>query len=315
MQHAMYRRELLTFITAADKGSFLQTAEVLYTTPASVMNQINKLEAAVGVKLLQRSTQGVSLTAAGRVFYQDCQEIIRQCDAAVARARQTAEPQRQIIRIGTSILRPCRILMQLLSRIDDGSLPFSIRVVSFDDSPSGMQAMLKSIGQEIDCFAGPCDSTAWQSNFNILHLQDISCAIGVPRRHRLSGREGQGPLSFADLQGETLLLVQRGHSPVLDALRDDLEKNHPEIRIQDLPHFYDLSSFNTCVNSCCLMETLELWQDVHPGVITMQMQWPWRMPLGMVYSKTPSAAVMEFAERLKSCLSLPAAAQSIVPGP
>ncbi len=307
MQQAIYRREIGTFITAADQGSFLQAAHVLYTTPASVMNQINKLEEAVGVKLLQRSTQGVSLTAAGRIFYQDCQEIIKQCEAAVTRARQTADPLRQIIRIGTSILRPCRILMQLLTRIDDGSLPFSIRVVPFDDTPAGLQAMLNSIGQDIDCFAGPCDSTAWQHHFNILHLQDISCAIGVPRRHRLAGRAGSGPLSWDDLQGETLLLVQRGHSPVLDALRDDLEKCHPEVRIQDLPHFYDLSSFNTCVNSCCLMETLELWQDVHPGVITMQMQWPWRIPLGMVYSKTPSAVVREFAERLQSILNQPAA--------
>lgn len=224
MRNAMYRRELVTFITVADKGSFMQASQVLYTTPASVMNQINKLEEAVGAQLLQRTTQGVSLTAAGRVFYQDCLEIMKQCEAAVSRARQAVDPQRQVIRIGTSILRPCRILMQLLSSIDDVGLPFSIRVVPFDDTPEGMQGMLKSIGTEIDCFAGPCDSAVWQSEFNILKLKDINCAIGVPRRHPLSAKAGSGPLSWEDLAGQTLLLVQRGHSPVLDAMRDDIEK-------------------------------------------------------------------------------------------
>ena len=40
----MYTKELLAFVTVAGEGSFLKAAKKLYLTPASVMNQINKLE-------------------------------------------------------------------------------------------------------------------------------------------------------------------------------------------------------------------------------------------------------------------------------
>ncbi len=39
----MYIRELTTLIAVADQGSFLKAAKELYITPASVMNQMNKL--------------------------------------------------------------------------------------------------------------------------------------------------------------------------------------------------------------------------------------------------------------------------------
>ena len=53
----MYIRELTTFITVADQGSFLKAAQELYITPASVMNQMNKLENLVGAKLVERTNQ------------------------------------------------------------------------------------------------------------------------------------------------------------------------------------------------------------------------------------------------------------------
>ena len=59
-------RELITFITVADKCSFLKAAKELYITPASVMNQMNKLESIIGAKLIERTNQGIYLTASGR---------------------------------------------------------------------------------------------------------------------------------------------------------------------------------------------------------------------------------------------------------
>lgn len=67
----MYSKELTTFISVVEQGSFLKASKELYITAASVMNQINKLEANVGVKLIERTTQGTQLTAAGRSFYKD----------------------------------------------------------------------------------------------------------------------------------------------------------------------------------------------------------------------------------------------------
>ena len=45
---------LAAFITAAERGSFAKAAESMLLTSASVMNQINALEAEVGARLFER---------------------------------------------------------------------------------------------------------------------------------------------------------------------------------------------------------------------------------------------------------------------
>ena len=176
----MYNRELITFISVAEQGSFLKASKELYITAASVMNQINKLESDIGVKLIERTNQGTQLTAAGRSFYKDAKRLIKQAEQAIARTRQIAGSEKQAIRIGTSILRPCKMLVDLWSEIDDGTLPVTIRIVPFDDSPASMESMLETLGKKIDCFVGPCDSLAWKGNYNILVLKEGECCIAVP---------------------------------------------------------------------------------------------------------------------------------------
>ncbi|MDE6744956.1 MAG: LysR family transcriptional regulator, partial [Lachnospiraceae bacterium] len=203
----MYSRELTTFISVVEQGSFLKASKELYITAASVMNQINKLEANVGVKLIERTSQGTQLTAAGRSFYKDAKKIIKLSEQAIARTRQIAKNEKQVIRIGTSILRPCKMLVDLWSEIDDGTLPVTIRIVPFDDSPASMEKMLETLGKEIDCFVGPCDSLTWKEKYNILVLKQGECCIAVPRKHRLAKKE---KLQWSDLDGENLMLVKRG---------------------------------------------------------------------------------------------------------
>ena len=62
----MYNPQIETLIQVADAGSFSKAAERMYITSVSIMNQINALEKRIGVKLFERTNQGVELTEAGR---------------------------------------------------------------------------------------------------------------------------------------------------------------------------------------------------------------------------------------------------------
>ena len=274
----------------------MQASKKLYITPASVMNQINKLESLVGVKLIERTNQGTQLTAAGRSFYKDAKKIIRQSEQAIARARQIAKEEQQAIRVGTSILRPCKVLVDLWSKIDDGTLPVTIHIVPFDDSPTSMEIMLDLLGKEIDCFVGPCDSLTWRERYHILPLEPVHCCIAVPRKHPLSKKE---MLRWSDLDGETMMLVKRGDSPVLNQLRDEIEAKHPQITLFDTPHFYDTSVFNECEQMGCMMETLDIWKDVHPSLVTIPVEWEYTMPYGIVYAKNPSHAAQNLIQMIQ----------------
>ena len=291
----MYSRELITFIKVADKGSFLKAAEELYyTTPATVMNRINKLEQTIGVKLFERTNQGVILTAAGRSLYDDAKKIIDFSDSAIARAKEIAQAEQAIIRVGTSILRPCRTIVDLWSHIDDGTLPYRIQIVPIDDEPNSLDTALH---KQIDCFVSPCDATDWQEKFNILLLKHIPCRIAVPRKHRLAKKTC---LCWSDLDGENFMILKRGLSPILDEMRDEILSKHPKVKIVDAPSRYDTPIFNECEQNNYLMETLDIWKDVHPSLITLPMEWNYRMPYGVVYAKNPSPAVQSFIDMCKS---------------
>ena len=296
----MYSRELITFITVADQGSFLKAAKELYITPASVMNQMNKLESIIGAKLIDRTNQGVHLTASGRSIYQDAKKLIEFADEAIEKARQLAASEQNIIRVGTSIMRPCKSLIDLWAAIDDGSLPFQIQIVPFDDDPAGLDSVLSALGHQVDCFVGPCDSIQWRSQHSIFLLDKLPCRIAVPRKHQLSKKKS---LCWPDLNGESFMIIRRGDSSVLNQMRDDILENHPQIKIVDAPNFYDTSIFNECEQMNYLMETLDIWTDIHPSLVTLPMEWDYEIPYGIVYAKKPSKSVKAFIDVVEERLS------------
>lgn len=67
---------IVTFKQVADCGSFTQAATLLNHSKSYISGEINKLENRLGVRLLNRTTRQISLTAAGEIYYRQCQNII-----------------------------------------------------------------------------------------------------------------------------------------------------------------------------------------------------------------------------------------------
>ena len=287
----MYNPQIYTLIETAEAGSFSKAEERLHITPVSVMNQINALEARWGVKLFERGSRGVELTAAGRSLCADAKRIIAESEAAVMRAREISGAERRTVRIAASILRPCRPLTELLERGGGESASFRIEIVPFDDGPEGMEAMLASLGRGVDCFVSPCDSVEWGRRFRIVPLSVCRCLVAVPKKHRLAAKK---VISWKDMEGERLMLVKRGESRVLDRMRDEIERRHMGVALIDIPNFYDIEVFNDCERRNCLMEVPETWTGVHPSVTALPVEWDYEMPFGLVCAKRPSPVFSEF---------------------
>ena len=99
------------------------------------------------------------------------------------------------------------------------------------------------------------------------------------------------------------MVLRRGDSAVLNQIRDDILENHPQIRIADVPNFYDTSIFNECEQMNYVMETLDIWADIHPSLITLPMEWEYEIPYGIVYAKKPSKSVRAFIDVVEERLS------------
>lgn len=293
----MYNEHIYTFVVVTDSGSFSKAAEKLFISTVSVMKQINSIENHVGVKLLNRTNQGVHLTPAGQVFYEEAKEIIHASDMAIQRVREIGGYSKQIIRVGTSLMRPCKVLMDLRAQIDTSNSPFQIEIIPFDDNPAGLNSMMASLGTQIDCYVGPCNSIQWLEQYKFYSLGFYKCCCAVPRKHRLAQKK---KLRWNDLYGEHFMLVKRGESLIIDRIRDEIEKHHPQIHLVDTPHIYGTNVFNECEQHGYIMETLDIWADIHPGLVTIPMDWDYKMPYGIVYANTPSTVFEKFISILSS---------------
>ena len=111
----MHTRQLETFVNLAKTLNYAATARALYISQPAVTQQIARLEQELGVKLFERDTRKVELTAAGRAFCEDCKDILSRLDNAMARARGYARRFSDSIRIGCSSDAAVRQLDRLLS--------------------------------------------------------------------------------------------------------------------------------------------------------------------------------------------------------
>lgn len=120
------------------------------------------------------------------------------------------------------------------------------------------------------------------------------CAVS--REHRLASKKC---LEISDLYGETLMMVAEGDSGINDFIRNDLRRNHPQIRIEDTPHFYDISVFNRCAETQNVLLTLECWKDVHPALVTIPVNWEYSIPYGLMYALNPPEDVLRFVKTVE----------------
>ncbi|MBW1249745.1 LysR family transcriptional regulator [Pseudomonas tolaasii] len=80
-------RDMQLFATLADHPSLASAARSAEVSGPTLVRAIARLEARLRVKLLQRSTRGVSLTEAGNAYLVDCIRLLAAVDAAEASAK------------------------------------------------------------------------------------------------------------------------------------------------------------------------------------------------------------------------------------
>lgn len=292
----MLNSNLKAFVRVAECGSFTKAAESLYLSPTAVMKQINALEKHLDLILLERSPAGVRLTAAEEVIYQDAKFLLDYSRRSIANARQKMETDSRTFCVGTSMLNPARPFMELWYQVSREFPNYKLHLVPYEDNHEGILAEIAQLGEKFDFLIGVCDSRRWLDQCNMFPLGRYPKMCAVSREHRLAGKEC---LELSDLYGETLMMVAEGDSGTNDFIRNDLRRNHPAIRLEDTPHFYDISVFNRCAETENVLLTLECWKDVHPALVTIPVQWSYSIPYGLLYALHPREDVKRFVETVK----------------
>ncbi|MDR2505627.1 MAG: LysR family transcriptional regulator [Oscillospiraceae bacterium] len=295
----MYNPQLDTFIRVADAGSFSKAAEENYITPTAVIKQINSLEAALGLRLFERTHRGLTLTESGKSLYNDAKYVIQYCRDSVRRANDAATHHDKVIRIGTSPMTPGEFLLGLWPKIHSVCPDVKFQLIPFDNTPENAKEILRNLGRNINVVAGWFDET-YESALGCapLKLKDdpIYCALSI--HHRLSSKD---MLTTLDLRGETLMLPHKNWEPHVDRLRDFAARQ--KIQIVDFD-FYNLSVFNQCENSDNLLIAFDAWRNAHPLIKILPVEWEFAVPYGILHSPAPSGTVKNFLKAVMTALEL-----------
>src|SRR5690348_15294092 len=83
-------RQLRYFVTLSEELHFGHAAAREHIVQSALSQQVQRLERELGVRLLERSTHNVSLTAAGAAFLVEARQILAHADRAAAAARSAA---------------------------------------------------------------------------------------------------------------------------------------------------------------------------------------------------------------------------------
>lgn len=82
--------KMATYVRVIEAGSFSAAARQLRISAAAVSRQVATLESELGVELLPRSTRRMTVSPAGRSYYERCLRVLREVDDAQSVGRGSA---------------------------------------------------------------------------------------------------------------------------------------------------------------------------------------------------------------------------------
>lgn len=106
--------DMVYFAEVADKGGFSAAGRSLGLPKSRLSRRVAELETRLGVRLLQRTTRKLSLTAVGEVFHRHCVAMREEALAAVEAVDHSHTEPRGLIRIACPVTLAQTAIAQIL---------------------------------------------------------------------------------------------------------------------------------------------------------------------------------------------------------
>ncbi len=186
-----------SFITLAEELNFRRTAERLNLDQSALSRRIQKLESVLGFRLLERTTREVTLTQAGRSFYEDNSHLLHRYGASVALARRIAEGKAGSLVVGYMAFAATELMPAAVARFRQlhPHVDLTIRYIR----TQGQKIALANDEIDAGYMIGPFD----HSDYHTLDLPAEPLYVVTPRSHPLLRLPVITP---TDLTGQEVIL-------------------------------------------------------------------------------------------------------------
>lgn len=191
-------RQLQAFVEVAHAGSFTRAADSLHLTQSTLTAQIQQLESQAGLKLFDRTTRRVLLTAEGARFLPVAQRLISDFAAALADLESRAQLRKGEVSLAGAPSVVTRLLPSALSRFRAEHPQIRIRIR--DDSAGSLEQRV--LNNEVDfAIAG---NHSQQAELDYRPLLRDRYGLVVPREHPLAQ---ESLIDWAAIPAAELLLL------------------------------------------------------------------------------------------------------------
>ena len=93
-QSIEHLQEMVVFVKVIETGSFSEAARQLGNTPSAISRSITRLEKALNIQLIQRTTRKLSLTEKGKQIHLHCLDILNAAQKVIESSGQfSSEPK------------------------------------------------------------------------------------------------------------------------------------------------------------------------------------------------------------------------------
>lgn len=208
------------FVAVAEELHFGRAAERLHMTQPPLSRQIQKLEKNIGVTLFVRGPRGVSLTAAGEVFRDECRQLLERVERAPRRARLIASGRVGLVRLGYTAASGFSVLGPVLARIKEAASDVSVELHEMV-SAQQMEA-LHSGAIDLGLARPPFQEEDVQSSL----LLTEPLMVAVPSGHPFVERGT--PVSGHELRHEVMIMYSAGQARYFRDLVLDLVEVRPD---------------------------------------------------------------------------------------
>ena len=195
-------KDLRYLVAVADLRHFGRAAARCFVSQPTLSAQLKKLEQSLGVQLIERTPNNVSLTTAGEEIVARARRILEASDEVVALARSQRDPLAGPLRVALlPTIGP--YLLPHVAPVVRRSLPrLQLRLYEYQTAP--LLEKLHAGELDVGILALPVELAGLESR----ELYREAFLVALPERHALAARD---TVRVADLKGETLLLLEEGH--------------------------------------------------------------------------------------------------------
>lgn len=199
----MNLRDLGYLVAVADERHFGRAAEASYVSQPTLSTQIKKLEAELGVELIERNPGQVMLTAAGEQVVERARMILREVENIRGIARRAQDPESATLRIGlfptiAPYLLP-HVVPQLHRRFPN------LELLLVEEKTEVVLQRLRAGALDAVVVALPVPDEHLLQEY--LFTEDF--VLAVPASHPLA--QSKGPVGLSVLATEPVLLLEEGH--------------------------------------------------------------------------------------------------------